>query len=133
MSTRIKEVHIRLSPEALANADMLQKRANCQTRSEFIDKAIQFYSGYLTTQTNEDYIPNIMLSTLKAIVNESDNRQNRNLFKIAVELGMLSNLIATLKGVTDINMERLRGKCTAEVKKLNGTLRIEDAVEWQNS
>lgn len=133
MSTLSKQVHIWLSPQALANADTLQEQADCRTRSEFIEKAIQFYSGYLTSQNNEDYLPTIVLSTLKSIVRESDNRQNRNLYKIAVELDMLMNVIATLKGFSDVNMQKLRGKCEHEVKCLNGIIRTEEAVGCQES
>ena len=58
---------------------------NCASQSEFIEKAVLFYVGYLASNNAGDYMPKIIISTLKGIVNESDNRISRILFKLAVE------------------------------------------------
>lgn len=60
----------------------LYKEDNCSSQSEFIEKAILFYAGYLSTEDNKSYLPNVVTSTLKGIVAESDNRQNRMMFKL---------------------------------------------------
>lgn len=60
--------------------DMVQniyKEDNCSSRSEFIEKAIIFYVGYLSSNDNSQYLPNVVTSTLKSIVAESDNRMSR--------------------------------------------------------
>ncbi|MFQ7155876.1 MAG: hypothetical protein ACLRQR_03935, partial [Merdimonas faecis] len=48
-----------------------------------------FYAGYLSAEDNKTYLPNIVTSTLKSIVAESDHRQNRMIFKMAVELAVI--------------------------------------------
>ena len=53
----------------------LYKDDNCSSQSEFIEKAILFYAGYLSAQENKSYLPNVVTSTLKSIVAESDKRQ----------------------------------------------------------
>ena len=73
----------------------------------------------------------MFLSNMRAIADESDNRQSRMLFKIAVELAILMNLIAADHDLDPVSMERLRGQCVKEVKRLNGSFRFEDALEWQ--
>ena len=120
-----------IRPSSLEQVDKLLDDADCSSRSEFIEKAIQFYAGYLTANRSGDYIPNVVLSSLKSIVAESDNRQNRMLFKLAVELAIVQNLIATNQEVDKATMERLRGSCVNEVKRLNGSFSFEDALEWQ--
>ena len=62
---------------------------------------------------------------------ESDNRQSRMLFKLAVELAMLQNVIAAAQEIDPQSLERLRGECVKEVKRLNGSFSLEDAVQWQ--
>ena len=76
----------------------LYKEDNCSSQSEFIEKAILFYAGYLSVEENKSYLPNIVTSTLKSIVSESDNRQNRMLFKLSVEMAMMMNVIAAKIG-----------------------------------
>ena len=69
---------------------------------------------------------------MKSIVAESDNRQSKMLFTLAVELAMLINVVAASSEIDEISLARLRGECIQEVKRLNGSFRFEDAVEWQS-
>lgn len=107
------------------------KNDNCESMSEFIEKAILFYVGYVTTENNKSYLPQVVLSTLGSIVTESDNRQNRLLFKLAVEMAMMMNLMALGYDIDRVQLERLRGECVKEVKRTNGSFSLEDAFEWQ--
>ena len=103
----------------------------CRSQSEFIEKAIRFYVGHITAGDDQSYLPNAFLSSMKSIVAESDNRQNRMLFKLAVEMAMMMNLIAAEHDIDPVSLERLRGECVKEVKRLNGGFSLEDAYEWQ--
>lgn len=78
-----------LRPSTIKLMDRLHEDDNCKSRSEFIEKAIRFYAGYLSTQNAREYLPNVVISTLKSIVAESDNRQNRMMFKLAVEIAII--------------------------------------------
>lgn len=108
------------------------KKDNCACMSEYIEKAILFYSGYLASNKNKDYLPNVVVTTLKGIVNDSDNRQGKLLYKIAVELSMMMNILATYQGITEFDLQKLRGNCVAEVNRINGTLSMDEAIRWQN-
>ena len=120
-----------LRPSTIEHMDRLYQSDNCRSRPEFIEKAVLFYAGYLSGNDRRSYLPNVIISTLKSIVAESDNRQNRMLFKLAVEIAMMQNLMAANQEVDPLVMERLRGECVKEVKRLNGTFSFEDALAWQ--
>lgn len=118
-------------PETLENVDKIYRENNCVSKSEFIEKAINFYIGYLTSKDKSAYLPSVVISTLKSIVAESDNKQNRMMFKFAVELAILQNLVAASQDIDPLSLERLRGECVKEVKRLNGGFTFEDALSWQ--
>ena len=120
-----------IRPSTLELADTLYEKDNCDSRSEFIEKAILFYAGYLSAEDNKTYLPNIVTSTLKSIVAESDHRQNRMIFKLAVELAVMMNVVAANNNIDPVLLERLRGECVKEVKRLNGSFSFDDAVSWQ--
>ena len=120
-----------LHPEIMEQAKRWQKDDNCRSQSEFIEKAIEFYCGYVSSEKSKNYLSNIVVSTLKSIVRESDNRTGRLLFKIAVELAMTMNVLASMEEIDEIDLARLRGNCVEEVKRINGMLSFDDAVEWQ--
>lgn len=73
----------------------------------------------------------MVTSTLKSIVAESDNKQNRVLFKLAVEMAVMMNLMAANNDIDKVALERLRGECVKEVKRLNGSFSFNDALDWQ--
>lgn len=120
-----------LYPETLARVKELYKQDGCRSKSEFIEKAVRFYIGHLTAEDDTSYLPNALLSNMKNIVAESDNRQNRMLFKLAVEMAMMMNLMAAEQDIDKVSLERLRGECVKEVKRLNGSFSFEDAYDWQ--
>lgn len=126
-----KKFALWMYPDTLEQVGEIYREANCQSRSEFIEKAVNFYIGYLTSEDKKSYLPSVVTSTLKSIVAESDNRQNRMLFKLAVEIAILQNLVASSQEIDPLSLERLRGECVKEVKRLNGSFSFEDAVEWQ--
>lgn len=118
-------------PETLNQVNLLYKSNDCRTKSEFIENAIRFYVGYLTAENPASFLPNLFLSNMKGIVDESDSKRNGLIFKMAVEIAMLQNIIAANYDIDSQSLERLRGQCVKEVKRINGTLSLKDAVDWQ--
>ncbi len=90
--------------ETLALVEKYRKQDNSATQSEFIEKAIDFYVGFLTAEDNQTYLPSVVISTVKGIVEDSDNRQSKLLFKIAVELAIVMNLMAASQDVSEIEL-----------------------------
>ena len=90
-----------------------------------------FYLGYLSSQENQDYLAQVIPSTVKGIVDERANRTGRLLFKMAVELAVSENILAAVCDVNQIDLTRLRGQCIQEIRKTNGLLSFETALNWQ--
>ena len=121
-----------LYPETLDKIRELYRGNDCSSKSEFIEKAVRFYIGYLTAEDKSNYLPNMFLSNMRAIAYESDNRVSRMLFKLAVEQAMMMNIMAANYDIEPGTLSRLRGSCVEEVKRLGGSFSMKDAVEWQN-
>ena len=120
-----------LHPETLDKIKELYRGDDCSSKSEFIEKAVRFYIGYLTAEDKSNYLPNMFLSNMRAIAYESDNRVSRMLFKLAVEQAMMMNIMAANYDIEPGTLSRLRGSCVEEVKRLGGSFSMKDAVEWQ--
>ena len=118
-------------PETLQSVKEIYRTDNCKSQSEFIEKAILFYIGYLTAGKPQSFLPNMFLSAMKSIVAESDNRVSRMLFKLAVELAVTMNVVAATNEIDEISLNRLKGECIKEIKRLNGAFTFTDAVDWQ--
>ena len=126
-----KKFVLQAYPDTLDKVTELYRGDSCRTKSAFIGKAIRYYVGLLTAKDDTSYLPNAFLSNMEGLVMDSEHRINRNLFKIAVEMAMMMNILASIQDIDDITLQRLRGECVREVKRLNGSFTFEDAVDWQ--
>ena len=118
-------------PSTLELADQYYHSDNCASKSEFIEKAMQFYAGYVSSQQNQDYLACVIPATVKGIVDESSNRMGRLMFKMAVELAVIENILAAVCEVDQQELKRLRGQCVEEIKRTNGMISFEQALQWQ--
>lgn len=120
-------------PETLKDVEVHYKNDNCKSQSEFIEKAIKFYIGYLDEEKSVNYISPMITETVKATIKGTEQRLARLLFKVAVELGKLSHMTAAINDVDDETMVKLRAMCTDEVRKINGVINFERAVRYQRA
>ena len=120
-----------VTPKTMETVKEMYKGDDCRSQSEFIEKAIQAYVGYLRADNSPGMLPNYMVSTMKAIVDSSDTRMCRMLFKLAVEMAIMMNILAANSEIKEESLSTLRQSCIDEVKRINGTLGFEDAYHWQ--
>ena len=118
-------------PQTMKDVGVHFKSDNCKSQSEFIEKAIRFYIGYLDEEKSVNYISPMITETVKAQIKGTEQRLARLLFKVAVELGKLSHMLAAVNDVDDETLRQLHIMCVNEVRKINGIIDYEDAVEYQ--
>ena len=118
-------------PETIKKIEQEYKEDNCASKTEFIEKAVKFYIGYLRQQEEVNYLSPLITETVKAQIKGTEQRLARLLFKVAVELGKLSHMTAAMNDVDDETLRNLHAMCVNEVRKINGIIDYEDAVEYQ--
>lgn len=119
-------------PSVLKKVDKLYKDHNCRSRSEFIERAVLFYCGYLAAEDYGSYLPHVLTSTLQAIVQVSEDRISRLLFRDAVEISMMANIIAATNDIDPELLSELRGTCVRNVSKTHGSIMFEEAYRFQH-
>lgn len=109
------------------------KRNDCRSQSEYIEKAIRFYTGYLETERADLYLPRVLSEMLEGKLDMLGHRIGSLLFKLAVECNISNHLLAA---DTDMDMrtyEKLRGRSVREVKETNGRISFKDDLRFQKS
>lgn len=122
---------LRMSPETQLLVKEMCPRDNCQTQNEFIEKAIRFYAGYVSGQEATAYLPPALTSVLRSTIQATEDRIARLLFKLAVEQDMMMNVMAAGMEISEETLQDLRGHCVRNVKKTNGAVTLDKAVEFQ--
>ena len=126
-----KRTAVWLYPETMDEMDSLLERDNCKSRSEFIDKALNFYMGYLLSENTTGYLSKILISAMQGMLKETENRNANNLFRLSVEMSMMMNILAAGLEISDEELRNLRGRCIKEVRKTRGRISMEEAVKFQ--
>lgn len=128
----LKKKHsVWLSELAWANVEHHYQADNCSTKNEYIEKAIQFYSGYLDTEHAEEYLPRILSDVLEGKLGAFGKRMGHLLFKQAVDQDLMANLFASDINVGLDTLQKLRVRCVKNVKETNGEIDFQDAFRFQ--
>lgn len=120
-----------IEEDILEQVDSLLRQADVKSRNEFLNQALKFYIGYLTSAKIENYMLSSISSVMHATVKDSENRMARAVFKLAVETSKLANVIAYSQEIDEESMGKLHVKCMEEVKRINGTVDFESAYRYQ--
>ena len=126
-----KRTAVWLSPRLIRRMDSWLEEDNCSTRSEFIEKALRFYMGYLATEDTSEYLSQALVDTLQGIVADNSNRLRTMIFKWCVELNMMGHTIAAHFRADPINRRELRAYAVDEVKRTNGQISFDRALDQQ--
>ena len=120
-----------ITPEAKREVETHYKQDNCKSQSEYIEKAVWFYSGYLDTKHAEEYLPRVLSDVLDGKLGAFGKRMGHLLFKQSVEQDIMANLFAYDIDVNLDTLQKLRVRCVKNVKETNGEIDFQDALRFQ--
>ena len=120
-----------IKPETQLLIKEMCSKDNCASQSEFIEKAVLFYAGYVASRDSMAYLPPLLSDALPGIVRDSENRIARVLFKLTVELSMVMHILAAAVDVDESKLPGLREQCIREIRGTSGSIKFDSAVRTQ--
>ena len=94
--------------------------AHVRSLNAFVLKAIDFYLGYLRQGKNLNYISPILASSIKSEIKNTEHNLSEIIFKVAVQLSMLTQIVADEKEFYPEYLEELQKWCAEKVASTNG-------------
>ena len=70
---RIERTVVWLDAKLIPRMDGWLAADNCKNRSEFINKALRFYMGYLGTEDNTAYLSQAILTAIQGTLDDNNN------------------------------------------------------------
>ena len=122
-----------LSPEMRKEVELAYREDNCASQSEFIEKAIKFYSGYLHAQKASEYLPRVLSAVLEGKFAVIKKKLGRIMFKHSVETNITNHILCADTDIDQQTYEHLRNRSVREVLETNGELKFDDALRFQKS
>ena len=131
--TNKSKLTVYLAPETKTIVEECCERENCSSMSEFVEKAILFYNGYLHATYAEYYLPRVLASVLQGTLGALGDRIGKLLFKQAVEGNIVNHILAADTDMDVETYERLRSRSLREVKQTKGEISFKDDLIFQKS
>ena len=104
---------------------------NSSTQNEYVEKAIRFYTGYLSARDTGAYLPRVLADVLEGKLLIFGEKLGRSLFKLAVQDAVMANLLAADTDVDLETLETLTGTCAKRVMRTHGAMGFDDALKFQ--
>ena len=103
------------------------------SRSELIRDALEYYIAVLSAKESSKVITPELESIIRSRISLTEDRINRIIFKLGVEVAMMSNIMAAKYSINSDTMHDLRQMCIKDVASIGGKYCLEDAIDFQRS
>ncbi len=109
MENQKRDYTFYLPPETSAKIDAHRCLEGKMTRSEFVDKAVNFYCGVLDADNDRAFLGDEIVKAMRAIVKDTEGRIFSHFRSQDISLSMLAVLFAAnLSGMQKEEIESLR-------------------------
>lgn len=122
-----------LTPSVKDKVETRYRADNCNSQSEFIERAIEFYIGYLNTQNAGAFLPEVLSTVLVGTMDNFGQRIGTQLNKMAIEQNMCNHILVEDTDMDERDYQLLRGRSVREVQSTNGRISFKDVLDFQKS
>ncbi len=122
-----------LMPETKATVERLYRQDGCSSQSEFMEKALQFYCGYLQSEYAGDFLPKILGETLEAILSMFGDRIGKLLLKQAVEQNVNNHILASDTDIDAARYIKMHTLSMEQVRGTNGKITFVDVLQQEKA
>ena len=116
--------------------EMCQEKAKdlgYHTPSEFVRDAIDFYVEWTNRESSEKFLTPALESVVRGIVKDSEDRTARLLFKMVVDINLITRIICRDFDYSEADLRRLRQEAVRIVSDTNGMIHLGENTEaWHD-
>ncbi len=120
------KITVRMEQELKQEIEKILAESHAKSLNAFIIKAVEFYLGYLRQGKNLDFISPVLSSAIKAETRTMERKLSEMMYKIAVQLSMVNQLMIDEKEFYPEYLDELQEWCAEKVASINGIIALED-------
>lgn len=131
---RKEKIAFYLTPEKKARLERRYQEEGSRSLTGFIERAVDFYLDYLNANDAGLFLSASIKSYVDGRLGKMEDRLAALSFKQAVELDMLSGIIADSVQLDEGDLRRRRAESVKNVKRTNGRISFEQRVRenWED-
>ena len=116
-SVNKQQISVQLTLSTINKIESLKKLDDGKTsRNKIIESAVDFYFGYKTSEITQDYLCSIVGQKIEGMINNASNRTSKLQFKEAVEINVLTRIVASMMELDKDSYDKMRRKAVEDVK-----------------
>ena len=101
--------------------------------SEFVRDAIDFYVEWTNRESSEKFLTPALESVVRGIVKDSEDRTARLLFKMVVDINLITRIICRDFDYSEADLRRRRQEAVRIVSDTNGMIHLgENTDAWHD-
>ena len=128
MSDKVKFA-LYLPSEKKAELERRYREDGCRSLTAFIEKAIDFYLGYLDANGTGAFLPKEIQTAIDGRLGVFEDRMAKLLYKLTAEMDMGMSAAIECVGIDSGYLRKLRSDSVKNVKATNGLLTFEQKVK----
>lgn len=127
-SVNKQQISVQLPLSTINKIESLKKLDDSKTsRNKIIESAVDFYFGYKTSEIAQDYLCSIVGQKIEGMINNASNRTSKLQFKEAVEINVLTRIVASMMELDKDSYDKMRRKAVEDVKASKGIISAYEA------
>ena len=117
-----------------AEIERCRKLEGSRSTTEYVRNAVEFYNSYVSNNDAGLFLPRSIKSYLDGRLGQLEDRVSGLLYKQAVEMDMVSGILADSFRFTEDDLRRRRAASVRNVKQTNGRISFEKRVResWED-
>lgn len=119
---------IRLRVDQWETCDRMKDKLELPSPSHFIREAVDFYVEFLNSKNSAKFLTPALESVIGGKIRDSEERINRNLFKLASDMNFLARVVADTYEFSHEFLQKVREQAIRNVRETNGTIRVDDII-----
>ena len=124
---------IRMPEEQWEMCQEKAKELGHHNPSEFVRDAIDFFVEWTNRESSEKFLTPALESVVRGIVKDSEDRTARLLFKMVVDINLITRIICRDFDYSEADLRRLRQESVRIVSDTNGTIHLgENTAAWHD-
>jgi hypothetical protein len=121
-----QRVSIYLDSELVRRADAMRESAGCSSRNEFVAAALENYIADLTVDKRGDILCEKLAGAIEKAVDYEAVKISKGLFRYAVELDVIMQMLAACWDVDPKQLEKFRREAVNNVRRTRGKVRLDE-------
>ena len=128
-SPNMKRISLYLDKKLVKKVDAAQRKFGYSSRNEFFSAMIENFIANEMLKENRTILSEKLSKAVAALSEDNAKAISKGLFRYAVELEMITRIIAQITNISDRELEKMRTEAVNNVRRTRGKVHLDEILK----